>query len=254
MPRALLIEDELPAREDLRALLAAHSDVEIVGMAATLGNARVLLGRDDYDLVFLDINLIGGSSFELAPHVRPGARIIFTTAHDTFAVRAFEINALDYLLKPIAAPRLAAALSRFHQPKAAPASKPVAEIDESSQPLRLDDCVYLRNGNRGQFAKVAEIALIAAQDNYCDIILVSGERLLLRKSLSAWENVLPPSHFARVHRTCIVNLGQVVRHVRHGDGALLIVQGSSEPVVASRRTWSDVRVRLAEVARVLGSR
>jgi two-component system LytT family response regulator len=254
MPRALLIEDELPAREDLRALLMAHPEVEIVGTAATLGNARTLLARDDYDLVFLDINLIGGSSFEIVPDVRPGAQVIFTTAYDAFAVRAFEINALDYLLKPIAAPRLAAALSRFHRPKEAPASKPVAEIDEASQPLRLDDCVYLRNGNRGQFARVADISLIAAQDNYCDVTLVSGERLLMRKSLTAWETVLPSRFFARVHRTCIVNLRHVVRHMRHGDGALLTLQGAAEPVVASRRTWAEVRMRLAEVARVSGSR
>jgi two-component system LytT family response regulator len=253
MPRALLIEDELPAREDLRALLSGHPEVKIVGMAATLRNARELLARDDYDLVFLDINLIGGSSFEIVPDVRPGAQIIFTTAYDAFAVRAFEVNALDYLLKPIAAPRLAAALSRFQSPKAAQ-SKSVAAIDEASEPLRLDDRVYLRNGNRGQFARVADIALIEAQDNYCDVTLVSGESLLLRKSLTAWETVLPSPFFARVHRTCIVNLRHVVRHVRHGDGALLTLRGAAEPVVASRRTWGEVRIRLAEVARVSGSR
>ena len=254
MPRALLIEDELPAREDLRALLSAHPEVEIVGVAATLRNARELLARDDYDLVFLDINLIGGSSFEIVPDVRPEARIIFTTAHDAFAVRAFEINALDYLLKPIAAPRLATALSRFQSTKVSEETKPVAENVQAAQPLRLDDRVYLRNGNRGQFARVADLVLIAAQDNYCDIVLASGERLLLRKSLSAWEEVLPRSHFARVHRTCIVNLGQVVRHVRHGDGALLTLKGVPETVIASRRTWGEVRARLAELGRISASR
>lgn len=245
MIRALLIEDELPAREDLRAVLAAHPDVQIVGEAATVNSARTLLARDDYDLVFLDIHLIGGSSFELVPAIRPGARIIFTTAYDAFAVRAFEINALDYLLKPIAAPRLASALSRLPPPS--PASPAAPDPAEFSQPLRLDDRVYLRTGDRGCFVRTEEIALIAAQDNYCDVILASGDSLLLRKSLQAWESVLPPTHFARVHRTCIVNLLHVFSHTRQGDGALLNVKGVPEPVSASRRTWSEVRTRLEEL-------
>ncbi len=245
MTRALLIEDELPAREDLRALLTAHPEVSIIGEAATVNSARTLLARDDYDLLFLDIHLIGGSSFELVPDVRPGARIIFTTAFDSFAVRAFEINALDYLLKPISASRLAAALGRWTPAPVAPA--PTLEPSELAQPLRLDDRVYLRTGDRGRFAQVAQIALITAEDNYCEVTLATGNRLLLRKSLSAWAAMLPSSHFARVHRTCIVNLGHVAGHSRHGDGALLKVEGVADPVVASRRTWSEVRTRLAEL-------
>src|SRR4051812_3009110 len=101
MPRALLIDDEALARDALRVLLEGHPEVKIAGTAATVGQGRTLLARDDYDIVFLDIQLRGGSGFDLVPHVRPGAQIIFVTAHDEHALRAFEVNALDYLLKPV---------------------------------------------------------------------------------------------------------------------------------------------------------
>lgn len=243
MIRALLIEDELPAREDLRALLAAHPQVAIVGEAATVHTARALLTREAYDLVFFDIHLLGGSSFELVPDVRPGARIVFTTAYDSFALRAFEVNALDYLVKPISATRLASALARIAMPE----PRPDPEASAPAAPLRIDDTVYLRTGQRARFAPVAELSLIVAEDNYTRITLSRAESILLRKSLAAWEAMLPASHFARVHRTHIVNLAHVLRYERQGDGALLFIRGASAPVPASRRTWAEVRARLAEL-------
>jgi two-component system LytT family response regulator len=246
--RALLIEDELPARQDLRGLLGAHPEVEIVGEAATVNTARTLLRGAVYELVFLDINLIGGSSFELVRDVRPGARIIFTTAYDAYAVRAFEVNAVDYLLKPIAAPRLAAAVARVTAPApVADAKSAVGHSADSDQLLQFDDRVYLRAGDRGRFALVADISVITAEDNYSEVTLAGGDRLLLRKSLNAWESMLPSSHFTRVHRTCIANLAHVVEHIRQGDGALLTIKGVAEPVSVSRRTWGEVRARLAEL-------
>src|SRR5688572_22135523 len=113
--RALLIDDEPPARIVLRTLLAPHP-VEIVGEAGTLRAARELLARHDYTLVFLDIQLRGGTGFDLVPAVRPGAEIVFVTAHDEHALRAFEVNALDYLLKPIKPERLAASITRLTSP------------------------------------------------------------------------------------------------------------------------------------------
>src|SRR2546423_10649622 len=113
MLRALLIDDEPPARADLRERLAAHPRVTIVDEAGTLARARALLACDDYDLVFLDIQLRGGSGFDLVPDVRPEARIVFVTAFNDHAVRAFDVNALDYLLKPVQPARLAASLARL---------------------------------------------------------------------------------------------------------------------------------------------
>lgn len=244
MLRALLIDDEATARTDLRAKLAAHPDVNIVGEAATLSSARTLLARTDYDLVFLDIQLVGGNSFDLVPDVRPGARIIFATAFDAYALRAFEINALDYLLKPVAPARLADALNRIAQ-AAVPAAEATSEISAGSA-LRFDDKVYLRSGLKARFTSVADISLIAAQDNYTEVHLADGSKVFLRKSLKAWEDTLPATHFMRVHRTQIVNLARVSRYVRDGDErTLLHIDGVTEPVPASRYRWSELRERLS---------
>lgn len=240
---ALLIDDEATARADLRAKLAAHPQVVILDEAATVRSARELLARTDYDLVFLDIRLIGGSSFDLVPEVRPGARIIFATAYDAYALRAFEVNALDYLLKPVVPARLADSLRRLD------ALPPPAEEANAELPtglvLRIDDTVYLRSGLRARFAPVADIALISACDNYSEVWLIDGTKVFLRKSLKAWEYTLPASHFMRVHRTQIVNLARVSRYERDGDEhTLLHVEGAKEPVPASRYRWSELRERL----------
>jgi two-component system LytT family response regulator len=232
--QALLIDDESTARADLRAKLAVHPEVAILAEAATVRSARELLARTGYDLVFLDIQLVGGSAFDLVSDVRPGARIIFVTAHDTYALRAFEINALDYLLKPVAPARL---------DEAGPEGPPTPA-------LRLDDTVYLRSGLRARFAPVADISVIAAHDNYSEVQLADGEKVFLRKSLKAWEDALPASHFMRVHRTLIVNLSRVTRYQRDGDErTLLYVAGATGPVSASRDRWVELRERLGAMRR-----
>lgn len=239
--RALIIEDEWSAREDLRALLEAHPDIAIVGEAATMATARDLLQRADYGLVFLDVQLLGGTSFDLIDAVWPNARVIFTTAHDRFAVRAFEFNALDYLLKPIRPARLAAALQRV---------TPTAEVEINQAgpgaiPLRPDDIVHLITSSRALFAPIANVSLITAQDNYTEVTLCTGERLLIRKSLSIWQAVLPTPQFVRAHRSCIVNLARLVRYERDPDeNSRLYLTGVPAPVPASRRTWAELRAQL----------
>jgi len=245
MPRVLLIDDESTARADLRSKLAAHPAVQVVGEAATLRSGRELLAHGDYDLVFLDIQLIGGNAFDLVGDVREDARIVFVTAHDAYALRAFEINALDYLLKPVIPERLASALQRVGE---APAEETAAEETGARPAFRLDDEIYLRGGRRARFAAVADISLIAAQDNYSEVLLADGSKILLRKSLASWEAILPVPHFMRVHRTLIVNLARVMHYERDADEhTRLYVQGAAEPVAASRGRWAELRERLSTI-------
>lgn len=251
MIQALLIDDETTARADLRAKLLVHADVTIVAEAATLRSARELLARPDYDLVFLDVQLIGGNSFDLVPDVREGARVIFVTAYDTYAVRAFEINALDYLLKPVVPARLAAALRRLAStpPEAETEVKTGAGAELAADPvLRMDDTVYLRSGQRARFAPVREINFITAQDNYTEVQLADGSKLFLRKSLKAWEDTLPATHFMRVHRTQIVNLVRVTGYERdREEHTLLTLEGATERISASRDRWIELRARLTAI-------
>jgi len=233
MLRALLIDDEGIARDALRVLLGAHPDMKIAGTAATVGQARILLARDDYDLVFLDIQLRGGSGFDLAPHVRPAAHIIFVTAHDEHALRAFEVNALDYLLKPVRPERLAASLRRVIA--ASSEARPAAR-------LRGDDTVFLKLDSGARFVPLADIGAILSCENYTEVLLGNGEKLLVRRSLKSWEDVLPAPPFARAHRQGLVNLGRLTRiEDDGGDAPLLHLRGLRVLVRASRREWVELR-------------
>src|SRR2546423_3956659 len=148
MLKAVLIDDEPSARDDLRDMLIAHGGASIVGEAGLLAEARTQLARDDYDLVFLDVQLRGGTGFDLVPLVRAGASIVFVTGFERYAVRAFEVNALDYLVKPVATERLAATLRKLSEP-ATSVGEWTARIPTS--PLRPDDRVFLKNDRTAQF-------------------------------------------------------------------------------------------------------
>jgi len=238
MTRALLIDDEPAGRDALRALLAAHPAVSIAGEAGTLAEARALLAAGRYDLVFLDIQLRGGTGFDLVPCVRIGARVIFVTAYDRHALRAFEVNALDYLLKPVAPERLRTALARLAQP-AAPAP-------ESPMTLEDEDRVLLKLGAGSErFVRLGEIRCIASNENYTEVTVAAGERLLVRRTLQSWEDRLPPAQFVRVHRQTIVNvshargLARVTESVYH-----LALDGIPAPVHVSHRYLPALRERL----------
>ncbi len=254
MLRALLIDDEPDARADLRCSLAPHAAaLEIAGEAETLPEAQHALTTTDYDVVFLDVQLRGGTGFDLVPFVRPEARIVFVTAHDQYALRAFEVNALDYLLKPMNDDRLAAAIVRLVA-AAATAALQAAEPpdDQPGVPLRPADVVYLRTGNQGRFVPLHQISLIEAEQNYSAARLRDRSHLLLRRTMKSWEELLPSSHFMRVHRTTIVNLARVVRYERdREEHTSLFLEGCDEPVNVTRKLWPDLEDRLGQLRRVV---
>ncbi len=256
MPRALLIDDEPSARDDLRRLLAAHADVSIVGEAGRIAPAEELLRTADYDLVFLDVELRGGTGFDLLPHVHPAARIVFVTAHAHYAVRAFEINALDYLVKPIVAARLAAALRRAVAAPGEPSAPLSAAAPSTNSPfptLRPDDLVHLKIGNgTTRIIPLTAIAAIESAENYTEACLAGGTRLLVRRTLKAWEDALPVSHFVRVHRTTLINLARYRGSDRQTDQTTLLhLDGLAQPVRASFRFLPDLRTSLAALGRQL---
>lgn len=239
--RALLIDDEPLARLELRRLLKAHPAVTIVGEAATLTEARAALGRGDYDLVFLDVQLRGGSGFDVLDAIAPEAHIVFVTAYDRYAVRAFDVNALDYLLKPVTAARLAASLQRLD----APASEnPVAA--PARERLTVEDRVFVKTGNATSFVPLVQIAAIKSCENYTEVLLTTGEKLLVLRPLKAWEEMLPEDRFVRVHRQAVVNLAQVRRIVRaEGDDVSFELIQPAVAIAASRRRLAELRHRFA---------
>ena len=248
MTRALLIDDEAPARAAMRGLLRAHPEVVLAGEADTMPEARARLAGSDYDLVFLDVHLRGGTGFDLVPLVRPEARIIFVTAFDEHAVRAFEVNALDYLIKPVRPQRLADALRRLAAP-AGPAASPATALPA----LAPSDLVHLKIGNGStRFVALADIAVVESNENYSEVYLGDGTRLFVRRTMKCWEDTLPATHFTRVHRSTIVNLGRYRGSDRESyETTLLHLAGVAEPVRASFRYLPDLRTRLGALGREL---
>jgi two-component system LytT family response regulator len=211
--------------------------VRVTGEAGTVQAARELLARGEYALVFLDIQLRGGSGLDLVPHVREGAAVIFVTAHDEYAIRAFEVNALDYLLKPIKPERLAASLARLNRRR----EETGVPLREGTR-LRRDDTVYVRTDSGARFLPVGEIVAIQSCENYSELSLRAGERFLVRQTLKSWEDQLPLPPFARAHRQVIVNLDHLQRiEEDRGDAPLLHLRGLRAPVRASRREWTELR-------------
>lgn len=243
--RALLIDDEPLARMELRRLLAAHPHVEIAGEAGTVADARERLGRGDYDLVFLDVQLRGGSGFDLLDSIRPEAQVVFVTAYDRFALRAFEVNALDYLLKPVAAPRLAATLQRLgDQPAQAVAGAPAVAATVADQRLTVEDRVFVRTGTATRFVPVSSICAVRSAENYTELVLAGGETVLVLRTLKSWEGTLPEALFVRIHRQALVNLARVKKIERRGeDDVLFHLDAPGAPLPASRRQVSELKHR-----------
>jgi two-component system LytT family response regulator len=245
MLRALLIDDEPLAREEMHRLLAAHPEVTIVGEADDVPSARTRLAAGGYDLVFLDIDLGGGGTgFDLVPQVIPEARIIFVTAHNNFALRAFEVNALDYLLKPVSAPRLAASLTRITAPAA---DSQLSTLNAPLPTLSADDRVFLKNDRGARFVPLADLAVVNSCDNYSEVFVADGSHFLVRRSLKAWESALPAENFVRVHRQAIVNLAHIER-VADPDGETpsVILRGVKQPIACSHRLSPELRRRIAK--------
>lgn len=233
-------------------MLAAHDAIEVVGEAASVDQAVTAVTALRPDVIFLDIQLSPGTGFDLLERLDHPVRIVFVTAFDAFALRAFEVNALDYLLKPIHPQRLAQAVARLTgadapqlstesgtrpAPASTPAPAPRDGVSTSPlRPLTPDDRLFVEAHGRSRFLRVAEVVCIAAEGDYSQIHAAGGQRWLMPKSLREWEERLPPQQFARIHRSMIVNLDCVERlESAFSRGYLVHLRGMPAPVGMSRR-------------------
>jgi two-component system LytT family response regulator len=234
MLRVLIVDDERLARVALRALLEERGDVEVVGEADGVRTARVQLEALQPDVVFLDVQMSGSSGFELFEGVVQ-SKVIFCTAYEQYAVRAFEVNALDYLVKPVRPEGVERALTRLRQ------GTDVGQ--ESGAALRHGDLVALREAHGLRFVKVTDISHLQAADDYSEVHLINGTSALVHVPLRRWELRLPATDFARIHRSFLVNLSHV-DGVRQVDGAWHVVLRHGLSLSVSRRMAGDVKKRL----------
>jgi len=237
--RVLIVDDTRLARQELRTLLAELPEVECIGEADDVPAAQAAIARLQPDLVLLDIQMPSGTGFDLLESLETAPPVVFTTAYDQYAVRAFEANALDYLVKPVVPERLAAAIAR------ARARRVVAQPEtEPRGMLGLDDQVFLRDGERCWFVALREISRIVVDGNYAQVWF-RDEKAMLARSLSALEARLDPALFFRANRNTLVNLRMVKNiDLAVGEGYDLTLKDGGV-VEVSRRQARELRERLA---------
>jgi len=234
---ALIVDDERLARQELRALLAAHPEVQVVGEAADLEQAVRLLEREQPDVVFLDIQMPGESGFDLFSRVSVVARVVFVTAHDAHALRAFDVNALDYLLKPVAPARLAETVARIKEGRSEPMPP---------RRFQIGDFVFLPVDGRSRFLRVSQIVSVSAAGDATELLTADGNRGRVPRTLKAWEERLPEKQFLRIHRETIVNLQFVDRIEEWSHESFQVhLRGHTAPFTLSRRYAARLKARFS---------
>jgi len=219
--KALIIDDERLARAELRRLLEKHPEVEIVGEARDAEDALDQIGRTEPELLFLDIQMPGANGFELLEQLDRVPLVIFTTAYDDYAIQAFEVNALDYLLKPVAPERLAAALGKIG------GVKPKTSVAGDQQ-------IFVKDGERCWFVALRDIVLLESEGNYTRLYF-GGHRPLVLRSLNYLEDRLDPAIFFRASRRHILNLKFIEAIDAWANGGFLVRLKGSIEVEMSRR-------------------
>jgi two-component system, LytTR family, response regulator LytT len=234
MIRALVVDDEAPARSELRYLLAAHDDVRVVGEAASTAEALALAAAHALDVVFLDVELPGATGLQAAPLLRERRDpppIVFVTAHAGYAIDAFAVEAFDYLLKPVDPDRLARVLERLRE-----------RTQESALPLERIPVVA---AGGTELLDVAEVHYVQADGDYCRVHTYD-RTLLCTSSLRELEQRLPASGFLRIHRSYLVNAAKVagVRRISPERLRLQLADEARTELDVARRQARAVRERL----------
>lgn len=207
--RVLIVDDEHLARALLREYLAGHPDIEVVGECANGFEAVKAIGELEPDLVFLDIQMPKLDGFEVVELAGAGPHYIFATAYDGFALKAFEVHAIDYLLKPFSRERLAQALAHARSRRPQP-GQVEAVVADAAQRRGILERVLIKDGARVHVVPSASIDYIEAQDDYVQVT-AAGKAYLKNQRMSELEAQLDPQVFIRIHRSYIVNLGAIAR-------------------------------------------
>lgn len=234
---ALIVDDERLARKELTLMLKDYTDINILGEAGSVNTALDIIKDTQPDVIFLDIQMPGCSGFTLLDKINPNIKIIFVTAFDEYAIRAFEVNALDYLLKPVNPLRLKNSIDRLLS------NKPVKQL--FSRKFSYDDIIFLHLNSQMRFFKICSIICINASGDYTEIITSDNIKGLSSKALREWESRLPENHFIRIHRSSIINLHYIQKIDEWFNHSYQIyLKGIGKPLTMSRRYSSIIKEKL----------
>ena len=226
--KTLVVDDEWLVRSELKMMLAGYPEIAVVGEAANVEQAIPLIAATHPEVIFLDVQMPGASGFDLLESIDASTKVIFITAYDKYAIRAFEVNALDYLLKPISKERLAKAIKRL-------------TTNEQAQSVQgkkagYEDVIYVVANGALKFIKLSLLKCLTAEGNYSYIFYAGKPRALVSKTLQEWEEILPEQHFVRIHRSTIVNFEYVEKVAKCRNYTQeVFVRGIDKPFVMSRR-------------------
>ncbi len=226
--KALIIDDERLARKELVKLLEEHPSIEIVGEAVNADEAEQMINELNPELLFLDIQMPGRTGFQLLESLESVPLVVFTTAYDEFALKGFEVNALDYLLKPIQAERLSEAVQKIMEKERAKAGR------AAGKKLGLEDQVFVKDGERCWFVNLANIRFFESDGNYIKVYF-DANRPMIHKSLNALDDRLDERAFFRASRKHIINLSWVEAIEPWFNGGLMVKLRGGDKVEVSRR-------------------
>jgi len=233
--KAIIVDDERLARVNLRKLLEAHPEIEIAGEAGSCTAALDLINLHKPQLIFLDIQLGGETGFDLLELIDNSIKIVFVTAYDEYAMRAFEVNAIDYLLKPVNPERLKLSVERV--------MKKEDKGESSAKNYEYSDSIYVRMNNyASRFIKISSISFIEPVGNYSRIVTNEGKHCVVLKTLKQWKEELPDNNFVRIHRSSIVNIDHIDRiEKKSNTQQRAYLKNLPEPLEVSRRYAKNLK-------------
>lgn len=233
MIRAIIIDDERLARNELKKLLMEFPEIEVISEATNASEGIEQIENLNPELVFLDIQMPGKTGFDMLGELDKTPYVIFTTAYDEYALKAFEVNALDYLVKPVEPKRLADAIQKLHLEDEREANQ-LQNLNINRSMLSENDQVFVKDGERCWFVKLSDIRLFESVGNYAKVYFGSNKPLIL-KSLNALEERLDEKTFFRANRKHIVNLRLIDKVEPYFNGGLLLEMKGGEKIEISRR-------------------
>lgn len=235
--RTIIIDDERLARNELKKLLQDFSEIEVIDEASNVQEGLEKIKQHNPDLIFLDVQMPGKTGFDLLEQLENAPKVIFTTAYDEFALKAFEVSALDYLLKPIEPKRLSDAIHKVQQDESIHAGNSNGNSGGAVQRnglLTEEDQVFVKDGERCWFVKLNEIRLFESVGNYAKVFFGSNKPLIL-KSLNSLEERLDDKVFFRANRKHIINMRWIEKIEPYFNGGLLLELKGGEKIEVSRR-------------------
>lgn len=243
--RAIIIDDERLARKELNNLLENYPEIEIVDQAVNADEALEKIIQLDPELIFLDIQMPGKTGFELLEELEKVPKVIFTTAYDEFAIKAFDVNALDYLLKPIQEERLKDTINKVLAVQASALAERAQEgVSEIKEQLGMNDQVFVKDGDRCWFISLKEIRLFESDGNYIKVYF-NNVKPMIHKSLNALDEKLDERSFFRASRKHIINLSWIETIETWFNGGLLVQLKGGEKVEVSRRQAARFKEKMS---------